>query len=448
MIRPTLTAPMQRTLRQFFPRVSKPLRITAALGLFALVFALSIGSAAPTASAQAGVMRIAAVVNDEIISILDLEQRLRLVALSSNIQLTAESRRRLMPQVLRGMIDERLQIQETTANGIDATDREINREIANIAQRNSVPPNQMAQFLAQRGIDIATMREQIRVRIAWSKYANRRLSRSVDVGSEEIDDELERLRAVADQPLKRVFEIFLAIDNPDREVEVRGNAERLLEQLRNGADFRSLARSFSQSTSARDGGDLGWISPGQLGPELDDRLTSLEVGMVSTPIPTFAGIYLIFVADQRISGRDPNAIKIDLLQLTERLPRENRDAMRQATLQSLASQRGQVASCDDLRTLGQARPNANIAAANGLTVSELPRQVGPAVAQLQVNQTTQPIDLGSNIVMITLCAKNDPGVVLPSREQIEETLGVAKMELLIRRKLRDLRREAFVDIRL
>ena len=400
------------------------------------------------AHAQSGVMRIAAVVNDDIISVLDLEQRLRLVALSSGIQVTEESKRRLLPQVLRGMIDERLQIQEATANGIDATDREVEREITNLAQRNNVPADQFAPFLASRGIDIETLRQQIRVRIAWQKYANRRLSRSVSVGSEEIDDELERLRSVADLPQKRVFEIFLSIDNPDREVEVRRNAERLLEQLRGGADFRSLARSFSQSGSAREGGDLGWLTPGQLSPELDERLSTLDVGNVSSPIPTFAGIYLLFVADQRIAGRDPNAVRVDLLQLTERLPRENREAARTASLQALTSLRTQVNSCDDLRAVGQARATANIAAANDLGVAELPQRVAPEVAQLSVNQTTPPIDLGSNIVMITLCAKNDPGVVLPTREQIEETLGVQKMELVIRRKLRDLRREAFVDVRL
>lgn len=403
---------------------------------------------AKNAFAQAGVMRIAAVVNDDIISVLDLEQRLRLVALSSNINLTEEARRRLAPQVLRGMIDERLQLQETTQNGIDATPTEINRELANIAQRNNVPPDRMAPFLAERGIDIETLRQQIRAGVAWRKYANRRLSRNINVGEEEIDDELARLEAVADQPQKRVFEIFLSIDNPDREVEVRRNAERLLEQLRGGADFRALARSFSESSSSRNGGDLGWLTPGQLAPELDERLQSLDVGAVSSPIPTFSGIHLLFVADQRVAGRDPNAVRVDLLQLTERLPREDRDLAKQEAIQALTDLRTQIDSCEALRAAGDSRETANIAAANNLAVTDLPPRVSPEVAKLSVNQTTPPIDLGANIVLITLCAKNNPGISLPSREQIEENLGISKMELLIRRKLRDLRREAFVDIRL
>lgn len=412
-----------------------------------LVFLLLV-STSYNVHAQTGVMRIAAVVNDDIISVLDLEQRLRLVALSSNLRLTAESRQRLLPQVLRGLIDERLQLQEATSSGISATDTEINREIASIAQRNNVAANRFAQFLAERGVEISALQQQIRAGITWRKYALRRLSRNVSVGPEEIDDELDRLRSVSDLPQKRVYEIFLSIDNPDKEVEVRRNAERLLEQLQGGADFRALARSFSESGSAKDGGDLGWLSPGQLSQELDARLSSLEAGRVSAPIATFAGIYLLYVAEQRVAGRDPNAAKLDLLQLTERLPRENRDSFRDAAMQTLNAMRPTINGCDDLRALGQKRESANIAAANGLSLSELPNPVAQQVAQLEVNQTTAPIDLGANVVMITLCAKEDPGLILPTREEIENSLGNAKLELLVRRKLRDLRREAFIDVRL
>ncbi|MDF1750846.1 MAG: SurA N-terminal domain-containing protein, partial [Alphaproteobacteria bacterium] len=165
------------------------------------------------AQSQNDLMRIAAVVNDDIISVLDLEQRLRLAALSSNLD--QQTRQRLMPQVLRSLIDERLQLQEATANSVTATDGEIENEISNLAQRNNMPLNQLVALLASRGIDIQTLKNQYSAQIAWAKYVGRRLSRQVDVGEEEIDEELARLTAVADQPQKRVYEIFLGIDNPD-----------------------------------------------------------------------------------------------------------------------------------------------------------------------------------------------------------------------------------------
>ena len=115
-----------------------------------IVCAFTISTA--QAQSQNNLMRIAAVVNDDIISVLDLEQRLRLAALSSNLNLDAQTRQRLMPQVLRSLIDERLQLQEATANSVTATDQEIETEIGNLAQRNNMNANQLAGLLASRNI--------------------------------------------------------------------------------------------------------------------------------------------------------------------------------------------------------------------------------------------------------------------------------------------------------
>ena len=240
------------TPRRIWRGVSKALVGTALL----IAVAVTVPSV-QAQQAQNNLMRIAAVVNDDIISVLDLEQRLRLAALSSNLNLDAQTRQRLMPQVLRSLIDERLQLQEATANSVTATDQEIENEIGNLAQRNNMNANQLAGLLASRGIDIQTLRNQYNSQIAWAKYVGRRLMRQVDVGEDEIDAELARLTEVADQPQKRVYEIFLGIDNPDEANEIRSNAERLLNQIRDGADFSSLARSFSQSGTASAGGGSG-----------------------------------------------------------------------------------------------------------------------------------------------------------------------------------------------
>lgn len=427
------------------PRIA--VAATILLGLttaFAPALTLPLGPAA----AQSNVLRIAAVVNDEIISVLDLEQRLRLVALSSNLQVNQQTRQRLLPQILRSMIDERLQFQEAKRNGVTATDQEIDREITNLAERNNIPPVQFEGFLAREGIDISALRYQLEAQMSWAKYAGRRLSREVEVGEEEIDEELRRLEAVADLPQKRVYEIFLGIDNPDRVSEVSANAQRLLTQIRNGADFSNLARSFSESGTANQGGDLGWIAPGQLPEELDQALSELSPGEVSSPIRGLTGFYLLYVTDLQKLGRDPDAVKISLIQLTQRLPQENRDAARQSTVREFEAARSGLAGCDDLKRLGEARDGASIAAASDVSVGDLPGPVQEAVNAVPAGGITQPIDMGSAVVLVGVCTRDDPGLSLPGRDQIQERLGNQKLDLLIRRKMRDLRREAFIDIRL
>lgn len=422
-------------------------RVFAAL----LILGVSVGTLpflSPGVFAQSNVMRIAAVVNDDIISVLDVEQRLRLAALVSNIELDAQASQRLLPQILRTLIDERLQLQEAEQNGVSVTERELNQELTAIAERNNIPPLQFASILGQQGVSIDALRSQVEAQIAWQKYIGRRLVRQVEVGQEEIDDEIARLRSVADQPQKRVFEIFLGIDNVDNAAEIRQNAERLLSQIVGGADFSSIARNFSQSSTSEQGGDIGWIAPGQLPEELDEALASMGEGMVSQPIRTLTGFYILYVTDIQFLGRNEGETTIDLVQVMERLPQEGREAAKAAAQQELAAAGAQLSGCEALQSFGEQRATATVASANGIRLEELPPTVRDAVSPLGAGDVSAPIDTGNTIVLIGICAREDAGITLPTREQVQDRILREKIDLLARRVLRDLRREAFIDVRI
>ena len=402
------------------------------------------------AQAQSGenVLRIAAVVNDDIISILDLDQRLRLAALSSNLRLDAQTRQRLMPQVLRGLIDERLQMQEAESKGTSISDREIDNEMAALADRNKIPPLELASVLARQGVDIQTLRNQLRAQILWQKYTQRRLVREVDVGEEEIDEELDRLQSVAGKPQKRVFEIFLGVDNPDHDIEVRQNIDRLLGQIRSGADFSSVARSFSESSSASQGGDLGWLAPGQLPDDLDTVLANLAPGMVSAPIRSITGYYLLYVTDMQTLGSNPLDATVDLYQMTVRPPAGTDDAAREQIATELVQAKASFKTCDDIKAYADGRSDASIAALNDIRIGDMREPILSTILSLDSGQTSVPLNAGNNISLMMVCKRDAPTLKLPERDQIYRQLADRKLELVIRRKMRDLRREAFIDIRL
>ncbi|MDF1750996.1 MAG: peptidylprolyl isomerase, partial [Alphaproteobacteria bacterium] len=234
----------------------------------------------------------------------------------------------------------------------------------------------------------------------------------------------------------------------DEATEIRNNADRLLNQIRGGADFSALARSFSQSGTASSGGDLGWIAPGQLPDELDSVLRTLSPGMVSAPIRSITGFYLLYVTDTQTIGRDPGQAKVDLFQLIQRIPKENAETAKPAAIAALNTAKASINSCDALKAYGQGQPNTSVAAAEDIAISELPAATQKAIDGLQAGQTSNPIDMGSAVVMVTICDRKDAGLTLPSREQVGARLTNERLELLVRRKLRDLRREAFIDIRL
>jgi len=280
--------------------------------------------------------RIAAVVNDEVISVADVRSRLRMVMLSSNLTDSPETRQRVANQVLRTIVDEKLQMQEAKRKNITATDEEVNKAFAQVSKQNNIQPEQLDQILKQHGVERSALIDQLTASIVWAKLVRRLVSQTNVVSDEEIDYALERAKEAVNEPQSRVAEIFLAVDNPQQDEEVRRLAERLSDQMRQGARFSAIAQQFSQSATAAVGGDIGWVRPQQLSPELGKAVAQMRPGELSPPIRTGAGYYLLLVLDRR-SGRapGPDDALLHLVQIVFPLPPQASEAVRRAAVIAL-----------------------------------------------------------------------------------------------------------------
>ena len=181
--------------------------------------------------------RIVAVVNDDVISAQDLNDRLQLVTLTSGIPDSEEARARLAPQVLRSLIEETLQLQEAERLDITVEDAEIQRTLANIAERNQMTVEAMQRFFAQKGINLATLLDQVRAQIAWVKVVNRQIVPRVTVTVDQLDMAVEEARRNEGEPEYLLSEIVLPVDNPAQAQVVAQDAARLVQTLREGASF-------------------------------------------------------------------------------------------------------------------------------------------------------------------------------------------------------------------
>ena len=242
-----------------------------------LVFA-STSASGPLAAQD--VQRIAAVVNEEVISVFDVQQRMRLLIASSGLPDTPETQRRIGPQVLRGLIDETLQKQEAERLNIRVTETDMSEAIARVEQSNNIPPGAFEPFLQRQGIAPQSALEQIRTNIAWQKLLSRTVVPTIEVGEDKIDAVVKRIDDNRGVTEFRIGEILLPVDNQADAGDIRKLAERLVQQIREGADFRAVAQQFSKSATAAIGGDVGWILPGELNPVLDTVITQLKVGEI------------------------------------------------------------------------------------------------------------------------------------------------------------------------
>src|ERR1700736_3721525 len=200
--------------------------------------------------------------------IAEVRSRLRMVMLSSNFPDSPETRQRIAGQVLRTIVDEKLQIQEAKRQNVTATDDEVNKAIVQIEKQNNMQPRQLDGVLKARGIERGALVDQLTASIVWAKLVRRLFAQTSAVSDEEIDDALKRLKETINEPQSRVAEIFLAVDNPQQDDETRRLAERLVEQMKRGARFSAVAQQFSQSATAAVGRDLGWLRAEQLSSDL------------------------------------------------------------------------------------------------------------------------------------------------------------------------------------
>ena len=332
-----------------------PVAIARFKRLLAAVLTCVAFAALPTETGTAqGTIRIAAVVNEDVISAYDLLNRIRLVMLTSRLPNTPEIRRRLSAQVLRNLIDERLQMQEAKRLKIEIPDKDVDVLLEKLNKQNRVDPGTIERMLTRSGIDTNALRAKLSAESAWAKVVRRQLRRQVFVGNDEVDEELNRLKTVRNLPRQRISEIFLAIDREENEDRVLELANRLINQVRSGARFSALAREFSQSSSAAVGGDMGWVSKGQLDTVLEQSVANLKKGEIGEPVRTLAGIHILMLVD-RVTPQSTSVRKttMDLAQIVLPVGKDATDGELQKVLTQAQEIRNATKDCASLREASQ-----------------------------------------------------------------------------------------------
>ncbi|MDY0242141.1 MAG: peptidylprolyl isomerase [Rhodospirillaceae bacterium] len=391
---------------------------------------------------------VAAVVNEDIVTLRDLEQRTRLGLLSANLPDKAETRAQIVPQVLRRLIDESLQLQEAKRLDITISDGDLDNGIRSIEQQNNMPKGRLESFLKERGIDIETIRRQIRSELSWVKVVRSTLLPTIRIGEEEIDHRLASIKANQGKKEYLAAEIFLAVDNAREDAEMAQLAANLLDQMRRGAHFSILARQFSQ-TGGASGGDLGWVSEGMLDEELTLALSKLEPGQVSPPIRLLDGYYILMLRETRIAGesqaREP-AIDLAAINLYP-LPGTNQ-AERARQLVALRSAIARAKNCEDYEQAVHRIGGADWNRPGMMPISAIPPEFLDWAKQAKPGQASDPIETSEFSRVLVLCDRNESKAGLPSREDIEQSIERERLELMAQRRIRDLRRAAFVEIRI
>jgi len=416
----------------------------------AIVLALLVALALPLSGARQGeaqeVFTAVAVVNDEVISRLDFEARLRIALLASGLPETQETINQISGPVLRQLIDERLQRQEARRLSIDVTEQEMEQGLAEMAERNGMTRDQFVNLLESNGAPVSSIRDQIRASISWNKLLGARVVPDVQVSEEEIDQTVERLASQGNQVRVRLAEIFLPFGGTTGQEEARELAERLLSQLAQGTNFQQLAVQFSQAPTAAAGGDTGFIAEAQLPPDLAEVVADMRPGELAGPVPTVNGYYIIAVIDREQSGPGGGDAASGDLRLTQILF-DVEPGQEEAVLQRAEQATAGVNSCEAANALAAEIGVGGSGDIGEVRLGNLPRELREMALNLPIGAASQPIFTGDSVLVLFVCERDiEAGGV--DRQFVSESMRRERIDMLGARYMRDLRRAANIDIRL
>ena len=438
-------------------RLLRPARVGT---LFLLALCL-IPASPPSARAQTAAPvieldRIVAVVNDDVIVESELKVRLRLVKdqlRQSGTALPPEDV--LSKQVLERLVLERLQIQIAERAGIRVDEETLNRAVEQVARQNNFDVAQFREVLERDGFDFARFREDIRNEILISRLQQRQLQNRITVTDRDIDNYISTIdKQGTDASAYRLSHILVAVPeaaSSEAIAKARSEAQRIVETLRNGADFAKLAVAQSDGQQALQGGDLGWRNGSELPTIFSDVVPKMSKGEISDPIKSSSGFHVVQLADVR---GDAGRHMITQTRARHIQIRPNEVTSNAEARQRLEQLRERIENGEDFAELARANSDDRTSAIQGGDLGWL--SPGDTVPEFQSVLDTIPSGglsepfktrFGWHMVQVLERREFDDTDKV-KRARAADLIRQRKMDEELQNWLRQIRDEAYVELRL
>ncbi|HEY0721379.1 MAG TPA: peptidylprolyl isomerase [Gammaproteobacteria bacterium] len=398
--------------------------------------------------------RVIAVVDDDVITHNEVEQRLQSLRqqLAHN-KTSAPPDAILRRQLLERMILERIQLALAQRIGIRVDDENLNQIISNIATQNHMDFDQFRAALQRDGIAFADFREEIRNEVIITRLRATQVDNRVTVSPQEVKSWLES-RAAQDQSTEyHLAQILIALPesaSPDEVQTARARAEEVLTKLRGGAEFREMAAAYSGDQQALEGGDLGWRRTAELPTFLVDHVIDMKPGALSDIIRSTSGFHILKLIDKR--GEERQVVRqVHARHILIRTDAITSDAEAKARLTRL---RQRILAGEDFATLARANSDDKGSGSQGgdlgwANPGTFVPEFEAALSQLAVGATSDVFRTQFGWHIVQLLGYRDHDSTDEMRfSQAQEALRKRKIEEEQQNWLRRLRDEAYVEYHL
>lgn len=270
---------------------------------------LAVAALVPAQAEVITLDRVVAVVNKQVITDRDLQERVKSVMQNMNRQgVNPPPMDNLRAQALERMISDSVLAQQATETGIRVDDTVLDRTLERLAEQNRLSLAQFKVAIEQEGLSFARFREDIRQEIMISRLKEREVDNRVQVTEAEIDAYLKR--QAENKTLDEDFQLaHILVKVPEQASQAEVSKKRLrieaaAEDLKAGKPFNEVAAIYSEAPDALKGGELGWRNASRLPSLFLDALTPLKPGQVTAIIRSPNGFHLIRMIDRKSASEN------------------------------------------------------------------------------------------------------------------------------------------------
>ena len=398
-------------------------------------------------SGSNNLLSIVAIVNDEPIAMMDLDARIRLIIISSNLPNNLETRKNLSGQVLQSLISERLQHQEARKLGIRVTNQEVENNIKFIEKQNNMPENQLIETLFKNGVPKSALPIRLKSNLIMQKLLQNIIRPKDVINNNEVNNEYNNLLANNGKMEYKFSEISFNFSNLSKKEDIILIAKQIRKKIIEENNFDVIGKRIQENGTGVYKNN-NWKLTNKINKDIYLQIETLENNEISELVLTNTGVSIIKIDGKReFKIPELSQTVSDIAFISSDLP-INKNKI-DLFIEDIKNKTKNIKSCDEMTELSKIYGNKRGKYLGKILLKNLPKYFIEELKNLNVNQPSKPIVADDGIYVTMICNYNkDLNQEYALKEMIKDNIRNRSTIILKERYLLDLNRKALIDVRI
>jgi len=392
-------------------------------------------------------LSIVAIVNDEPITMMDLDARIRLIIISSNLPNNLETRKNLSGQVLQSLISERLQHQEAKKLGIRVTNQEVENNIKFIEKQNNMPENQLIETLFQNGVPKSALPIRLKSNLIMQKLLQNIIRPKVIINNNEVNNEYNNLLANNGKMEYKFSEISFNFSNLSKKEDIILIAKQIRKKIIEEKNFEIIGKRIQENGTGVYKNN-NWKLTNKINKDIYLEIDKMEKDEISELVITNTGVSIVKIDGKReFKIPELSHTVSDIAFISTDLP-INKNKI-DLLIEDIKNKTKNIKSCDEMTELSKIYGNKRGKYLGKILLKNLPKYFIEELKNLNINQPSKPIVADDGIYVTMICNYNkNLNQEYALKEMIKDNIRNRSTTILKERYLLDLNRKALIDVRI